>query len=98
MQADKKRVFKKGFLAGTLLSLVILFVVIILEYDGKCGISVLGGANERYVCTLPEYLFFDSNGSILTLQFALYYFWWLILIIIALSILGTYIYYKRKNG
>jgi hypothetical protein len=92
----KRQILKKstarGFLIGVVINIVIPAAILVEQFDGRCGIDI--GLSGSRSCTLAEAMVsLDGLG--------LYYIWWFVftwwaIFIFILSILGTYLYYRKK--
>ena len=89
-----KKVIIKGGLVGLISNFVLPLVLGTIFFSGQCGFSFLDSAGRT--CTYFEALI-SSDGFVLLLYIWFTLLWWVVLIIFLLSILGTYMYYKRRN-
>lgn len=77
----------KGFWWGLCVCVLLLIIIPVLEYDGRCGLNIMGGF--RRDCTLLEFLA-SSEDFLFGVVALLYYFWWLTPIIVGKTMLTLY--------
>jgi hypothetical protein len=87
------RTLKRGLTIGLGVNLVLPILSFLLFFNGQCGFQFLGSGGRT--CSFVDALV-SGDGLLLVLYGWVLFFWWAILIIFLLSILGTYIYYRKK--
>jgi hypothetical protein len=83
----------RGILIGLGLNLLVPALLFVVGFNGQCGFQFLGSGGRT--CSFVDALV-SGDGLLLVLYGWILFFWWAILIIFLLSILGTYLYYRKK--
>jgi hypothetical protein len=88
-----KQSLKQGILIGLGLNVLLPVLLGTIMFSGQCGVNFMGSGGRT--CTYFDALV-SPDGFLLFVYIWFTLLWWIALSVVLLSILGTYLYFRRK--